>query len=42
MFLVFFIFWVVLNGKINGEIAAFGVVIALAVFCFAVNFWNIP
>lgn len=38
MFLVFFIFWVVLNGKINGEIAAFGVVIALAVFLFYCKF----
>ena len=38
MFLVFFIFWVVLNGKINGEIAAFGVVIALAVFLFCCKF----
>ena len=38
MFLVFFIFWVVLNGKINGEIVAFGVVIALAVFLFCCKF----
>ena len=38
MFFVFFIFWVVLNGKINGEIAAFGVAIAFTVFLFCCKF----
>ena len=38
MFFVFLFFWIVLNGKITGEILGFGVVIALAIFLFSCKF----
>ncbi|MGN1205429.1 MAG: Na+/H+ antiporter subunit E [Eubacterium sp.] len=38
MFFVFFVFWIVLNGKINVEIAVTGAIIALGVFLFCCKF----
>ncbi|MCF0135135.1 MAG: Na+/H+ antiporter subunit E [Lachnospiraceae bacterium] len=38
MFLLFFLFWVLLNGKITWEILLFGLVISAAVFWFTCRF----
>lgn len=38
MFVVYFFLWVVFNGKFNGEIAAFGVVLSAAVYAFSCAF----
>lgn len=38
MFVVYFILWVVFNGKLNLEIAAFGVVLSAAVYAFSCAF----
>lgn len=38
MYVVFFLFWVVLNGRITTEIAIFGVVIAAAMYAFICRF----
>ncbi len=38
MYVVFFLFWVVLNGRITAEIAVFGVVIAAAMYAFICRF----
>lgn len=38
MFLLFFLFWVMLNGKITVEIAAFGVIISAFMYVFICRF----
>lgn len=38
MLFLFFVFWVLLNGRITLEILVFGAVIAAAVFCFTCRF----
>ena len=38
MFVVFFALWVVFNGKLNVEIAIFGVVLTAAVYAFSCKF----
>lgn len=38
MFVVFFVLWVVFNGKLNLEIAAFGVVLSALVYGFSCKF----
>jgi multicomponent Na+:H+ antiporter subunit E len=38
MYLIFFLFWIVLNGRITVEITVFGVVIAAAVYAFICRF----
>lgn len=38
MAVVFFAFWVILNGRITWEIAAFGVVLSAALYYFCVKF----
>lgn len=38
MFVLFFLFWVMLNGRITAEIAVFGVVIAAAMYAFICRF----
>lgn len=38
MFLLFFLAWIVFNGKINLEIAIFGIVISVAIFVFICKF----
>ena len=35
MFVVFFLLWVVFNGKLNVEIAIFGVILSAAVYLFS-------
>ena len=38
MFVVFFLLWVVFNGKLNAEIAIFGVILSAAVYLFSCKF----
>lgn len=38
MLLIFILFWIVLNGKVTGEIIALGIVISLLVFLFACRY----
>ena len=40
MFVVFFLLWVVFNGKLNVEIAIFGVILSAAVYLFSCKFLN--
>ncbi len=40
MFVLFFAVWVLLNGKLNWEIAAFGVVISAAIYVFCCKFMH--
>lgn len=40
MYLLYFVLWVIFNGKITLEICLFGVVIAAAVFAFTCKFLN--
>ena len=40
MFVVFFLLWVVFNGKLNVEIAIFGVILSAAVYLFSCEFLN--
>lgn len=40
MFLLFFFIWIIFNGRITGEIIAFGLVIAAAVFAFICKFMD--
>ena len=38
MFVVFFLLWVVFNGKLNAEIAIFGVILSALVYLFSCKF----
>ena len=38
MFVVFFVLWVVFNGKLNAEIAIFGVILSAVVYLFSCKF----
>lgn len=38
MYLIFFLIWVIFNGKLNLEITLFGLVIAGLMYCFLVKF----
>lgn len=38
MFVVFFVLWVVFNGKLNAEIAIFGVILSALVYLFSCKF----
>ena len=38
MFFVYFLFWIILNGKITVEICALGIIISAAVYVFSCNF----
>lgn len=38
MYFLFLLFWIILNGKLNGEIFLFGVFISLAVYLFCWKF----
>lgn len=40
MFLLFFLIWVIFNGKLTAEIAAFGVVIAGVMYWFLCKFFD--
>ena len=40
MFVVFFVLWVVFNGKLNAEIAIFGVALSALVYLFSCKFLN--
>lgn len=40
MFVVFFVLWVVFNGKLNAEIAIFGVILSALVYAFSCKFLN--
>ena len=40
MLIVFFLFWVILNGKITAEITVFGVVISAALYLFICKFMD--
>ena len=40
MFVVFFVLWVVFNGKLNAEIAVFGVILSTLVYLFSCKFLN--
>lgn len=40
MFVLFFAVWVLLNGKLNWEVAAFGVVISAALYLFCCRFMH--
>lgn len=40
MFVLFFAVWVLLNGKLNWEIAAFGAVISAAIYFFCCKFMH--
>ncbi len=40
MFVVFFALWVVFNGKLNAEIAIFGVILSALVYGFSCKFLN--
>lgn len=40
MYIILFLFWVILNGKFNLEIALFGLVISAALFWFICKFMN--
>lgn len=40
MFILFFLIWVIFNGQFTAEIAAFGVVIAGAMYWFLCKFFN--
>ncbi len=40
MFLLFFLIWVIYNGQLTAEIAAFGVVIAGVMYWFLCKFFN--
>ena len=40
MFVLFFLVWVIFNGQLTAEIAAFGVVIAGAMYWFLCKFFN--
>ena len=40
MFVVFFLLWVVFNGKLNAEIAIFGVILSAVVYLFSCKFLN--
>ena len=40
MFLLFFLVWVVFNGRLTLEIALFGIAVASAVFCFVCRFMD--
>lgn len=38
MFLLFFLIWIIFNGQLTWEIAAFGIVIAAAMYLFICKF----
>ena len=40
MFILFFLFWVILNGRITFEIIVFGVVISAAIYLFICKFMD--
>jgi len=40
MVVVFFVLWVVFNGKLNAEIAVFGVILSTLVYLFSCKFLN--
>lgn len=40
MFLLFFLVWIVFNGRLTLEIALFGIAVASAVFCFVCRFMD--
>lgn len=40
MYLLFFLLWIIFNGKITTEIVIFGIVIAAAVFAFVCKFMD--
>ena len=40
MLILFFFFWIVLNGRITGEITVFGIAIAGALYLFVCRFMN--
>ena len=40
MFVVFLVLWVVFNGKLNAEIAIFGVILSALVYAFSCKFLN--
>ena len=40
MFMLFFVLWVIFNGRISAEIAAIGVVVAVLLFCFICKFMD--
>ena len=40
MFILFFLFWLILNGRITAEIVVFGVVISAAVYAFICKFMD--
>ena len=40
MFVLFFLIWVIFNGQLTAEIAAFGVVIAGVIYWFLCKFFN--
>ncbi len=40
MFLVYFIFWLILNGRITVEVCLFGIVISAAVYWFTCKFMD--
>ena len=40
MFLLFFLVWIVFNGRLTLEIALFGIAVASSVFCFVCRFMD--
>lgn len=40
MFILFFVLWIIFNGRITAEIAGFGVAVAVLVFCFLCRFMD--
>lgn len=40
MFLIYFLFWVILNAKVTVEICIFGIIIAAAMFAFTCKFMD--
>ena len=40
MFILFFVLWIIFNGRITAEIAGFGVAVAILVFCFLCRFMD--
>lgn len=40
MFILFFIMWIIFNGKITWEIVLFGLAVSLAMYCFICRFMN--
>ncbi|MDE7325052.1 MAG: Na+/H+ antiporter subunit E [Lachnospiraceae bacterium] len=40
MLVLFFVLWVIFNGRLTVEIAAFGVVVAVLLFCFVCRFMD--